>query len=43
MKFTKRKVTTVRIKHSVADFTRLKEAFLDGVVTTVEMEKSQLN
>ncbi len=39
MKFVKRKVTTTKSKHSSADFAQLKEAFLNGVVTTVEMEE----
>ncbi len=39
MKFVKRKVTTTKSKHSSVDFAQLKEAFLNGVVTTVEMEE----
>ena len=39
MNFVNRKVTTSKSKHSVADFKRLKEAFLNDVVTTVQMEE----
>ena len=39
MKFVKRKVTTAKSKHTVAEFQRLKEEFLQDVVTTVEMEE----
>ena len=36
--FVKRKVTTTKSKHAVAEFNRLKD-FLQDVVTTVEMEE----
>ena len=39
MNFVQRKVTTSKSKHSVANFKLLKEAFLQDVVTTVEMEE----
>ena len=39
MKFVKRKVTTAKSKHVVAEFEHLKEEFLQDVVTTVEMEE----
>ena len=39
MKFVKWKVTTAKSKHAVAEFQRLKEQFLQDVVTTVEMEE----
>ena len=39
MNFVKRKVTTAKSKHAVAEFQRLKEEFLQDVVTTVEMEE----
>ena len=35
----KRKVTTAKSKHAVAEFQCLKEEFLQGVVMTVEMEE----
>ena len=39
MKFVQRKVTTAKSKHTIADFTWLKEEFLQDVVATVEMEE----
>ena len=39
MKFVQRKVTTAKSKHIIADFTWLKEQFLQDVVVTVEMEE----
>ena len=39
MKFVKRKVTTAKSKHLIAGFAQLKEAFLDDVVATVQMEE----
>ena len=39
MKFVQRKVTTAKSKHTIADFTRLKEEFLQDVVATLEMEE----
>ena len=39
MKFVQSKVTTAKSKHTIADFTRLKEEFLQDVVTTAEMEE----
>ena len=39
MKFVQRKVTTAKSKHTIADFTQLKEQFLQDVVATVEMKK----
>ena len=39
MKFVQRKVTTAKSKYSVADFDKLKESFLQEVITTVEMEE----
>ena len=39
MKFVQRKVTTAKSKHTIADFTRLKEQFLQDVVAMVEMEE----
>ena len=38
MKFVKRKVTTAKSKHSVADFEHLKQEFLKSLVETVQME-----
>ena len=39
MKFVKRKVTTNKSKHSVADFVTMKKDFFSDVVSTVEMEE----
>lgn len=39
MKFVQRKVTTAKSKHTVEDFDRLKEEFLNDVVATVEIEE----
>ena len=39
MKFVQRKVTTAKSKHTIADFTWLKEEILQDVVATVEMEE----
>lgn len=39
MKFVKRKVTTAKSKYTDANFAKVKEAFLNEVVTTVEMEE----
>ena len=39
MKFRKRKVTTAKSKHSIFNFTELKETFLNDVVATVEMKE----
>ena len=39
MKFVQRKVTTAKSKHSIADSAELKEAFLNDVVATVQMEE----
>jgi len=39
MKFKKRKVTTAKSKYSIANFTQLKETFLNDIVATVEMEE----
>ena len=39
MKFVKRKVTTAKSKYSIAGFAQLKEAFLEDVVATVQMEE----
>lgn len=39
MKFRKRKVTTTKSKYSIANFTQLKETFLNDIVATVEMEE----
>ena len=38
MKFVQRKATTSKGKHAVADFSKLKDAFLDDVVEAVTME-----
>ena len=38
MKFVQRKATTSKGKHTMANFTQLKEAFLDDVVEAVTME-----
>lgn len=38
MKFVQRKVTTSKGKHTVTNFTQLKEAFLDDVVEAITME-----
>ena len=37
MKFMQRKATTAKSKYSVADFDKLKESFLQEVITTVEL------
>ena len=39
MNFVKRKVTTAKSRYAVTEFERLKEEFLQDVVTTVEMEE----
>ena len=39
MNFVKWKVKIAKSKHAVAEFQRLKEEFLQYVVTTVEMEE----
>lgn len=39
MKFVKRKVTTAKSKYTDAKFAKVKKAFLNEVVTTVEMEE----
>lgn len=39
MKFVKRKVTTAKSKYTDANFAKVKEAFLNEVVTTFEMEE----
>ena len=38
MQFVQRKVTTAKSKHTVENFTELKQQFLEDVVTTVSME-----
>lgn len=42
MNFVKRKATTSKSKHTVANFDQLKQALLDDIVTTVEMEEIPL-
>ena len=39
MKFRKRNVATAKSKYSIANFTQLKETFLNDIVVTVEMEE----
>ena len=39
MNFVNRKVTTAKSRYAVTEFERLKEEFLQEVVTTVEMEE----
>ena len=39
MKFVRRKATTAKSKYAIADFERVKRAFLDEVVSTVSMEE----
>jgi hypothetical protein len=38
MSFVKRRASTAKSKHSIADFAELKQSFLNDVVTTVPME-----
>ena len=40
MNFVRRKATTSNSKHKPADYARLKEAFLNDVVSVVTMERS---
>ena len=39
MKFVRRKATTSKSKHKSGDFEKVKEAFLDDLVSIVEMEE----